>query len=236
MMEAPVDPRRGLPVPPTPLVGRERELAAVRAALLEAGGRLLTLTGPPGVGKTRLALEAAAALAPAFPDGLWYVPLAAVTDATLVAAAVAAAVGVPDAGDRLLPARLAAALGDGRALLVLDNFEQVVAAAPLVAALCAVCPGLRVLATSRRPLRLLGERELRVPPLDVPESPAAGDGTPDGSPGAPAPGTAAAAAAPAPPGRTSSWPAGKRPRWPRSAGGWTGCPWPSSSPPPACAT
>ncbi len=175
-MEAPLGPGRGLPIPPTPLVGRERGLAAACGALLDEGVRLLTLTGPPGVGKTRLALAAGAALAPAFPDGLWFVPLAAVADSTLVAGAVAAAVGVPDAGDRALPERLAEALGSRRALLVLDNFEQLMAAAPLVAALSAACPELRVLVTSRRPLRLLGERELRVPPLAVPRPPAPGGG------------------------------------------------------------
>src|SRR4051794_37109342 len=97
-MDSPLPPFQAPAVPLTPLVGRERELTAVRAALLGEGVRLLTLTGPPGVGKTRLALAAAAL--PAFPSPVWFVALATVTDAQLVVGAIAEALGVPDVGDR----------------------------------------------------------------------------------------------------------------------------------------
>jgi predicted ATPase/class 3 adenylate cyclase len=153
-----------LPVPATPLVGRADELDRVRAALSAPGVRLVTLTGPGGVGKTRLAIAAAASQAGAFPHGVYFVALAAVRDAEVMWKAVAEALDV--GGDD--PGAVYGHLGDRRALLVLDNLEQLHGAAGVVAALLAAAPGVAVLATSRRPLHLQGEHELPVPPLDMP--------------------------------------------------------------------
>ncbi|MBN6051241.1 winged helix-turn-helix domain-containing protein [Nonomuraea sp. RK-328] len=161
-------PVTNLPAALSDLVGRGGELAAARDLL--AAGRLVTLTGPGGVGKTRLALEAARARTSAeeFPDGVWLVELAGAGD---VAEAMAAVLGVRDDGAGPLPPRLARALAGKRALLVLDNCEQVVAdAADLVARLLKAAPGLRVLATSQEPLGVTGERLLPVAPLPEPEA------------------------------------------------------------------
>jgi predicted ATPase/DNA-binding CsgD family transcriptional regulator len=144
-------------------------VALARERLLGGAGRLLTLTGPPGVGKTRLALEVAASLRRRFPDGVAFVDLAPVADPARVVPAVADALGLRVPADRELLAGLVGALRRRRALLVLDNFEHLLPAAPAVAALLAGCPGLAVLATSRAALRLRGERELPVAPLPVPD-------------------------------------------------------------------
>ena len=155
-----------LPVPLTALVGRDGDLGQVCAALTRPGLRLVTLTGTGGVGKTRLALAAAAALDRAFPHGVFFVALAAVRDAGVMWKTIAESLDVT--GDMPAPDAVSGYLADRRALLVLDNLEQLDGAAGVVAGLLAAAPGLLVLATSRRPLHLQGEQELLVPPLQVP--------------------------------------------------------------------
>jgi predicted ATPase len=156
-----------LPAPATPLLGREREAAAVEDLVVREGARLVTLTGPGGVGKSRLAVEAARRLGPGFADGARFVELASVSSADLVAAAVATGLGLTTTGDKLIT-DLHSYLRTRRLLLVLDNFEQVVGAAPLLADLLGAAPGVVVLVTSRVVLRLSGEHEFPVPPLPVP--------------------------------------------------------------------
>ena len=159
--------RHNLPVARTSFVGRERELTGVRRALSMAG--LVTLTGTGGCGKTRLAQEVAGGLVEFFPDGVWLVELASISDGELVPQAVAAAMGVREQPGRPLAGTLADALQRKKALLVLDNCEHLVeAAARLVDTLLSSCPRFKVLATSREPLGVGGEITWRVPPLPVP--------------------------------------------------------------------
>jgi predicted ATPase len=157
---APVAPPElpALPVPPTPLLGREDDLATAAALLAQPHVRLLTLTGPAGIGKTRLALELAHRTAGVFAHGAVLVPLAAVGDPARVPAEIGEALGAPD-GD------LTAALARRELLLVIDNFEHLLAAAPDLGALLATSPGSKLVVTSRAALRLAGEHELAVPPL-----------------------------------------------------------------------
>jgi predicted ATPase/transcriptional regulator with XRE-family HTH domain len=160
-----------LPPPPSALVGRAREVAATVSLLLNGQTRLLTLTGPGGVGKTRLAIEVASRGRDAFPDGAAFVDLAPLRDPALVLPAIARAFGVRDDGApaRSLHERLVAALAGRRRLLTLDNCEHLTAAAPAIADLLAACPTLTVLATSRQPLRLRIEHVYEAPPLALPD-------------------------------------------------------------------
>jgi predicted ATPase/class 3 adenylate cyclase len=158
-----------LPIQPTPLVGREREIEEVTDRVRGEGARLLTLTGPGGTGKTRLALQAAADLLEQFDDGVFFVALATITDPELVPSAIAGPLGVKESAEQSLEKSLEAYLREKELLFVLDNFEQVPEGAHFVGDLLGSCPKLKVLATSRRPLRLYGEREYPVPPLEAPD-------------------------------------------------------------------
>lgn len=152
-----------LPMPVTTFVGRERQIEEVKARL--AVSRLLTLTGPGGTGKTRLSIRVAEELLDEYRDGCWFVALDALREADLVPSAIASALGVRVPGDRPALDALNAWLAERQILLVLDNFEQITAAAPLIGQMLAAAPGLRVLATSRIPLHIYGENEYAVPPL-----------------------------------------------------------------------
>jgi predicted ATPase len=162
-------PQSGLPAPLTPLVGREQEIAAVCALLWHPEVRLVTLTGTGGVGKTRLALGAAVAASSDFADGTCFVTLAPLIDPELVLSAIAQALGVREQGSRPLLDGLQDHLREKQLLLLLDNFEQVVSAAPVVAELLVAAPRLHVLVTSRTSLHLSGEHEFVVPPLALPD-------------------------------------------------------------------
>ena len=162
--------RTNLPIQPTPLIGRTQDVAAVLNRLQRTDVRLMTLTGPGGVGKTRLALQTTAELLDAFADGCWFVNLASTNDPVQVVSAIAQTLGVPETADTPPLDSLKAYLRDKQQLLLLDNFEQVADAAPLVAELLTSAPCLKVLVTSRAVLHLSGEHEYSVPPLMLPDS------------------------------------------------------------------
>ncbi|MBK9711302.1 MAG: helix-turn-helix domain-containing protein [Kouleothrix sp.] len=161
--------RSNLPMPLTRLIGRKPEVAALRGALLRGDTRLLTLVGPPGIGKTRLALHVAGVLRDAFGDGVYFVDLSAVRDPDLVIGAIAQALGLQELSGRPLSESLRDYLRDRRLLLLLDNFEQVVDAAPLVVDLLEGCSGVKTLVTSRAALRARGEQAVPVAPLPLVE-------------------------------------------------------------------
>ena len=149
--------RRHLPAPATPFVGRRAEVDSV-TTLLRGDTRLVTVTGPGGAGKTRVALRAAHELADAFADGVWFVGLAALVDPAFVRPAIAQSLGLAEE-------TLAEELHHRELLLLLDNFEQLLEAAPMVGELLQAAPRLRVLSTSRTRLHVYGEHELEIPPL-----------------------------------------------------------------------
>jgi len=161
-------PAQALPVPLVSPIGRERELDAV-TALLRGDARLLILTGPGGAGKALLALHAAYAARDLFPDGLAYLPLAALPDPTTLAAAHARLLAVRDLGGQALPDTALDSLQGKRRLLVLDNYERIAPAAPLLADLCAACPLPTLLVISRVALHVRGGMEVAVPPLALPD-------------------------------------------------------------------
>jgi predicted ATPase len=157
-----------LPSPSTSLVGRQQEVAAACQRLLAPNVRLLTFTGPAGTGKTRLALAVAKGLQNKFADGVHFVDLATIREPELVARSISQIMGIRDAGDQPLIETLRLYLQPRHLALVLDNFEQVVSAAGLVADLLASSPELKILVTSHEPLHLSWEHEWPVPPLTLP--------------------------------------------------------------------
>jgi predicted ATPase len=154
-----------LPIPRTRLIGRQTERASALVLLLDGAAPLLTLTGPGGVGKTRLAMILAQEAAKHFADGVVWVDLAPVGNPSLADSAIARALGLRDSGDQPIAAQLTRFLQQRQLLLVLDNFEHLLDGAPLLAALLARCPHLQILVTSRSVLGLSGEHQLPVPPL-----------------------------------------------------------------------
>ncbi len=158
-----------LPVQFTQLIGREQQIAAVQHLLHREDVRLVTLTGPGGTGKTRLGLQVAAELCDLFTDGVYFVNLAPISDAEFVVPTIAQTLGLREVAGQSLPERLQEELHQKQLLLVLDNFEQVVSAAPQLVDLLATCPRLKLLVTSREVLHVWAEHEFAMPPLAVPD-------------------------------------------------------------------
>jgi predicted ATPase len=161
--------RTNLPAQPTALIGREQEIAAIAALLRRTDVRLVTLTGPGGIGKTRLSFQLAAELIEDFPDGVYFVDLAPIREPILVISAIVQTLGLPEDGSQPLLAQLKEYLRDKHMLLLLDNFEQVLGAAPPLAELLSMAPRLKLLITSRESLRLRGEKDVMVAPLALPD-------------------------------------------------------------------
>jgi predicted ATPase/DNA-binding NarL/FixJ family response regulator len=161
-----------IPVSLTSLIGREQEIETLCQLLHRPDVRLVTITGPGGVGKTSLALQVAHDLQDAFIDGVFFISLAAISDSTLIIPTIAHTLGVIESPNRLLLDSLKEFLRERQALLLLDNFEQIMSAAPLLSELLSACTGLRILATSREALRLRGEQEFPLLPLALPDQPA----------------------------------------------------------------
>ena len=161
-------PASGLPVQLTAMIGREDEVDSVSARLLDEDVRLLTLLGPPGIGKTRRAIEAATRLQGVFRDGVYFVGLASISDPALVITTISQALGLREGGGQTFAVVLTNYLRDKQTLIVLDTFEQVIEAAPHVVDLLTACPGLKVLVTSREALHVRGERQFPVQPLEMP--------------------------------------------------------------------
>ncbi len=167
--EAPEKPFHNLPIQPTPLIGREKELTAVKKLLAAKELRLVTLSGTGGTGKTRLALQIATDLIQQFENGVFFISLASIINPELVASTIAQNLGVKQAAENCLIESLKEYLCGKEMLLLLDNFEQVITAAPVVSELLTACARLKVLVTSRAALNLRGEHEFSVPPLAFPD-------------------------------------------------------------------
>ena len=162
-----VQPRHNLPVQITTFIGRQSEIAELTHLLDEA--HLISLTGPGGVGKTRLALQIVAGVVDDFRSGVFLVDLAAINQPELVAKTIATAIGVMETPERNISDTLKEYLRQKRMLLLLDNFEHIIEAAPFVGDLLSSAPNLRIMVTSREALRIYGEREYLVQPLNLPE-------------------------------------------------------------------
>jgi predicted ATPase len=158
-----------LPAPPSSIIGREVDTASVAALLAGPEARLVTLTGPGGTGKTRLSQQVGRALFDHFPDGVWWVELATISERALVTSSIAGVLGIYASAGQSLIELLKTYLADKRLLLILDNFEQVVSAAPLIGDLLAVAPEVKALVSSRVVLRVRGERVYLVRPLPAPD-------------------------------------------------------------------
>ncbi len=164
--------QRALPTSLTPLIGREQEAASLRQILSRPEVRLVTLTGPGGVGKTSLAVRAAREAQDSFADGVFFVSLAPISDPTLIFPTIAQTLGLPESPRRLWLDTLKDYLQDQHVLLLLDNFEQIMTAAPLLTELLSACARLQLPVTSREALRLRGEQEFLLSPLALPDLPA----------------------------------------------------------------